>query len=115
MAVSQYLRGGGRDLLQGGDCLLGLAFLDDAQHRVDDDDDHDDDHIGKGLSGIERRDTGDDGGHDQNDDHGIRQLRKEPLEQCGLLALGQLIGAILGQTRRGFLRGKSLFSGAEVG
>ena len=98
LTVADDLGLGGAHLLQGGQGLLALCLLDDAQGRVDDDDGHDDDHVGKvGLTLDEAGDGGDGGGHDQHDDHRVGHLLEEPDPHGRGLFLIQLVGAVLGQ------------------
>ena len=55
--------------------------------------------------------SGDHGGHQKNDDHGILHLIEESRE-CGfLLGFGQLVLAVAFQTGGGLLGGKARFAG----
>ena len=98
VAVPQHLALGGGHGLQGLDGRLGLALLHHAQHRVQQHHHQDDEHLGEALAA----ECVGHGGHrrrcHQDQQHGVLQLRKEPLQQGGLLRLLQLIGAVLGQT-----------------
>ena len=101
LAVAQHLGLRRTHLLQGLEGLLALGFLDHAQHRVDDNDEHDDGNIGKvGLALDHARERTDDGGNDQHDDHGVGHLLKETLPQRRLLGFLELVRACLGEARR---------------
>ena len=101
LAVAQYLGLRRAHLLQGLEGFFALGFLDHAQHRVDDNDEHDDDDIGKvGLALDHARERTDDGGNDQHDDHGIGHLLKETLPQRRLLGFLELVRACLSEARR---------------
>ena len=101
LAVAQNLGLRRAHLLQGLEGLLALGFLDHAQHRVDDNDEHDDEDIGKvGLALDHARECADDGGNDQHDDHGVGHLLKEALPQRCLLCFLELVRACLGEARR---------------
>ena len=101
LAVAQHLGLRRTHLLQGLEGLLALGFLDHAQHRVDDNDEHDDEDIGKvGLALDHARECTDDGGNDQHDDHGVGHLLKEALPQRCLLCFLELVRACLGEARR---------------
>ena len=101
LAVAQHLGLRRAHLLQGLEGLLALGFLDHAQHRVDDNDEHDDGNIGKvGLALDHARERTDDGGNDQHDDHGVGHLLKETLPQRRLLGFLELVRACLGEARR---------------
>ena len=101
LAVAQHLGLRRAHLLQGLEGLLALGFLDHAQYRVDDNDEHDDDDIGKvGLALDHARERADDGGNDQHDDHGVGHLLKETLPQRRLLGFLELVRACLGEARR---------------
>ena len=101
LAVAQHLGLRRAHLLQGLEGLLALGFLDHAQHRVDDNDEHDDEDIGKvGLALDHARECTDDGGNDQHDDHGVGHLLKEALPQRCLLCFLELVRACLGEARR---------------
>ena len=101
LAVAQYLGLRRAHLLQGFEGLLALGFLDHAQHRVDDNDEHDNDDIGKvGLALDQARERADNRGCDQHDDHGICHLLKEALPQRRLLGFLELVRACLSEARR---------------
>ena len=101
LAVAQHLGLRRAHLLQGLEGLLALGFLDHAQHRVDNNDEHDDEDIGKvGLALDHARECTDDGGNDQHDDHGVGHLLKEALPQRCLLCFLELVRACLGEARR---------------
>ena len=101
LAVAQHLGLRRAHLLQGLEGLLALGFLDHAQYRVDDNDEHDDDDISKvGLALDHARERADDGGNDQHDDHGVGHLLKETLPQRRLLGFLELVRACLGEARR---------------
>ena len=95
MAVPQHLALGGGHGLQRLDGRLGLALLHHAQHRVQQHHHQDDEHLREALAteGVGH------GGHrrrrQQDKQHGVLQLRQEPLQQGGFLRLLQLIGAVL--------------------
>ena len=101
LAVAQHLGLRRAHLLQGLESLLALGFLDHAQHRVDDNDEHDDGDIGKVRFALNHaRERANDGGNDQHDDHGVGHLLKEALPQRRLLGFLELVRACLGETRR---------------
>ena len=77
-----------RDLLQGGYGFLSLALLRHPQHRIDKNDNHDNDHIRKRLPRIDRRHSRDHRCRNQNHDHRISQLtQKAPPERNRLRPL----------------------------
>ena len=101
LAVAQHLGLRRAHLLQGLEGLLALGFLDHAQHRVDDNDEHDDGDIGKVRLALDHaRERADDGGNDQHDDHGVCHLLKEALPQRRLLGFLELVRACLSEARR---------------
>ena len=101
LAVAQHLGLRRAHLLQGLEGLLALGFLDHAQHRVDDNDEHDDGDIGKVRLALDHaRECADDGGNDQHDDHRVGHLLKEALPQRRLLGFLKLVRACLGEARR---------------
>ena len=80
LAVAQHLGLRRAHLLQGLESLLAFSLLDHAQHRVDDNDEHDNGDVGKiGLALDHARKCADNGGNDQHDDHGVGHLLKETL------------------------------------
>ena len=101
LAVAQHLGLRRAHLLQGFEGLLAFSLLDHAQHRVDDNDEHDDGDIGKVRLALDHaRERADDGGNDQHDDHGVGHLLKEALPQRRLLGFLELVRACLGEARR---------------
>ena len=101
LTVAQHLGLRRAHLLQGLEGLLALGFLDHAQHRVDDNDEHDNGDIGKVRLALDHaRERADDGGNDQHDDHGVCHLLKEALPQRSLLSFLKLVRACLGEARR---------------
>ena len=101
LAVAQHLGLRRAHLLQGLEGLFALGFLDHAQHRVDDNDEHDDGDIGKVRLALDHaRERADNRGRDQHDDHGICHLLKEALPQRRLLGFLKLVRACLGEARR---------------
>ena len=101
LAVAQHLGLRRAHLLQGLESLLALGLLNHAQHRVDDNDEHDDGDVGKVRLALDHaRECTDDGGNDQHDDHGIGHLLKEALPQRCLLGFLELVRACLGEARR---------------
>ena len=101
LAVAQYLGLRRAHLLQGFEGLLALGLLDYAQHRVDDNDEHDDGDISKvGLALDHARERADNRGRDQHDDHGVGHLLKETLPKRRFLGFLKLVRACLGKTRR---------------
>ena len=101
LAVAQHLGLRRAHLLQGLEGLLAFSLLDHAQHRVDDNDEHDDGDIGKVRLALDHaRERADDGGNDQHDDHGVSHLLKEALPQRRLLGFLKLVRACLGEARR---------------
>ena len=100
LAVAQHLGLRCAHLLQRLEGLLAFSLLDHAQHRVDDNDEHDDGDVGKiGLALDHARERADNRGRDQHDDHGVGHLLKEPLPQRCLLGFLKLVRACLGKTR----------------
>ena len=114
LAVAHYLGGGGSHGLESLDGFLSLALLHNAHHSVQDDDRQNDEHISQAFAGVNRGHRAQGGSHQQHDDHGIGQLAQEPLHQRGLLALGQLVGAVLFKTGGGFLRAQALSGHAQL-
>ena len=101
LAVAQHLGLRRAHLLQGLEGLLAFSLLDHAQHRVDDNDEHDDGDIGKVRLALDHaRERADNRGRDQHDDHGVGHLLKEALPQRCLLGFLKLVRACLGKTRR---------------
>ena len=101
LAVAQHLGLRRAHLLQGLESLLAFSLLDHAQHRVDDNDEHDDGDIGKVRLALDHaRERADDGGNDQHDDHGVGHLLKEALPQRRLLGFLELVRACLSEARR---------------
>ena len=101
LAVAQHLGLRRAHLLQGLEGLLALGLLDHAQHRVDDNDEHDDGDIGKVRLALDHaRERADNRGRDQHDDHGVCHLLKEALPQRRLLGFLKLVRACLGEARR---------------
>ena len=100
LAVAQHLGLRCAHLLQRLEGLLAFSLLDHAQHRVDDNDEHDDGDVGKiGLALDHARERADNRGRDQHDDHGVCHLLKEPLPQRRLLGFLKLVRACLGKAR----------------
>ena len=100
LAVAQNLGLRCAHLLQRLEGLLAFSLLDHAQHRIDDNDEHDDGDVGKiGLALDHARERADNRGRDQHDDHGVCHLLKEPLPQRCLLGFLKLVRACLGKTR----------------
>ena len=101
LAVAQHLGLRRAHLLQGLEGLFAFGFLDHAQHRVDDNDEHDDGDIGKVRLALDHaRERADNRSRDQHDDHGVCHLLKEALPQRCLLGFLKLVRACLGKTRR---------------
>ena len=94
LPVAQHLARRRRYFLKRGDGCLGLALLHDAEHRVDDYDEHDDYHVGERLSLVEGRDAGNNRRDDEDDNHRVGQFVEEALPERRLLALFQLVPAI---------------------
>jgi len=95
MSAADDLGGRGGDFLEGFDRLFRFAFLDHTEHRVDDDDCHDDDDIRRELIFHDRHNARDHGGDDQNDRHGLRKLLEKPMQKRFLLALDKLVLTVL--------------------
>ena len=96
LAVPDDLARGGGHLLERRERLLGLGLLHDAEDGVEDDDEHDDDHVGEvGLALHHARCGRDDRSHDQHDDHGIAHLLEEADPEWGPLGLLELVWAVL--------------------
>ena len=101
LAVAQHLGLRRAHLLEGLESLLAFSLLDHAQHRVDDNDEHDDGDIGKVRLALDHaRERADNRGHDQHDDHRVGHLLKEALPQRCLLGFLKLVRACLGEARR---------------
>ena len=101
LAVAQHLGLRGTHLLQCLESFLALGLLNHAQHRVDDNDEHDDGDVGKVRLTLDHaRECTDDGGNDQHDNHGVGHLLKEALPQRRLLGFIELVRACLGEARR---------------
>ena len=101
LAVAQHLGLRRAHLLQCLESFLALGLLNHAQHRVDDNDEHDDGDVGKVRLTLDHaRECADDGGNDQHDDHGVGHLLKEALPQRRLLGFLELVRACLGEARR---------------
>ena len=116
LAVAQHLAGGGAHRLQRLDGLFRLALLIDAEHGVDDDHDEDDDRIGDALDAllIDAGDGADGGGHDEDDDHGVRHLGEEALDERILLLRGELVAPVALQTFCRFGAGEALFGALHL-
>ena len=93
----------GAQFLQGGNGLLGLALLVHAEHRVDDDDDENDDHIGKALVRIRARDGRDQRRRKQHEDHGVGQLLEKALHERWFRRFGKHIAPVARKARGGLL------------
>ena len=101
LAVAQNLGLRRAHLLQCLESFLALGLLNHAQHRVDDNDEHDDGDVGKVRLTLDHaRECTDGGGNDQHDDHGVGHLLKEALPQRRLLGFLELVRACLGEARR---------------
>ena len=94
----------GAQFLQGGNGLLGLALLVHAEHRVDDDDDENDDHIGKALVRIRARDGRDQRRREQHEDHGVGQLLEKALHERWFRRFGEHIAPVARKARGGLRR-----------
>ena len=113
LAVAQHAGGRGGHFLQGLDGLFGLALLVHAQHRVDDHDGQDDDHVGEAFALYHSQYAADGCRRQQDQDHGVHQLVNEALEQGILLALGELVLAAGFQAAGRFVRGEAAFRGGN--
>src|SRR5262249_15799438 len=80
-------------------CLLGLALLNEAEQRVEDDHAKDDRRIDPQVEH-----QLDEAGTEEDIDEDIVELRQEPHERPPFLALRQAVGAVLLQPARGFAR-----------
>ena len=115
LAVTQHFTGSSSHGLQGFNGGFGLALLEHAQNGVDQNDSQNNDDLCHFVfTGHQSGHRGDRGGDQQDDQHGILQLGQKTLDQGGLLALLQLIGAVLGKTLLRLGRGQSLRAHAEV-
>ena len=94
----------GAQFLQGGNGLLGLALLVHAEHRVDDDDDENDDHIGKALVRIRARDGRDQRRREQHEDHWVGQLLEKALHERWFRRFGEHIAPVARKARGGLRR-----------
>ena len=115
VALSQHLAGGGGHLLQGLDGLLGLVLLVHAQHRVDDDHEEDDEHIRKALAAVAGGQGADEGGRQQDQNHGVRHLGKELLDDRFLFGFLELVLPVCGQALFGLRRAQALGTAAGLG
>ena len=109
-AVTKHLGGGGGNFLQSGNGFFRFTFLHHAQYRVDDDHGHDDDDIGKAFAGVNGSNAGDDGSHDQDDDHGIGELLQELLDHRHFSAFCKFVRSVAFQSGSGLLTGKTQLS-----
>ena len=99
MSIAHDLRIGRGKFLEGCQRLLGAAFLNDPQHRIQ----HHDCHDRRGFHIISQQGR-DDGGNDQQDHNKIIQLFPQHLQEGRTRRFLQLIGAIMFQTLLCFLR-----------
>ena len=99
MSVAQDLRFRCGHFLQGRQGFFGAAFLHNAQDGVE----HHDGHDGGRVHPLTQQ-GGDDGGHDQQDDHKIVKLVPQLGEERGAL-FGQLVQAVLRRACAGLPRG----------
>ena len=93
-AVAQHLRGRRTHLLERLDCLFRLALLVDAEHGVDNDDKQDDEYIGGRFALVDRGHGADGGGGKQDEDHRVRHLHEEPLDERILFGCLQFVFAV---------------------
>ena len=84
-----------REAPQGLEGLLRAVLLDEAEERVQDDDNRDQDRIVQlpGLPFEEPEDRRDHRGDDEDDDEDIEELREEDLEPRGLRELDEFVRA----------------------
>ena len=94
LAVAQHLGGRRRHLLQRLDGALGLVLLIHAQHGVDQHHGQDDDDVGEALALHHRQHAADQRRRQQDQDHRIRHLHEEALDEGILLRLGELVPAV---------------------
>ena len=86
-------------LLQRRERLLGLLLLNDAEDRVQHDNEHDDDHISEVRLALgDTRHGRDNRSHDQHDHHGVGHLLEEADPEWGPLGLLKPVRTILLKT-----------------
>ena len=100
----------GLDLPQRVERLLGVGLLPDSDGGVDDEDEEDDERLDEGgerdlpRRGEEREEEGDGGGGEQDADERVLELLREELQQRRARVLGELVGPVRAQPRRGVRR-----------
>ena len=94
LAVTQNLGGRCAHLLECFDRLFRLALLVNAEHSVNNDDKQDDENIGGRLALVDRGHGADGGGSQQNEDHRVRHLHEEPLDERILFGCLQFVFAV---------------------
>lgn len=104
VAAAQHLRPRAGQALQRGQGQVGTIFLDEADHRIEHDDDQDDDAVGD----IPEQ-TGDDRRGDQDEDHEVLELAEEHGERPACAPFGQDVGAMPEQTFAGLRLGQAQF------
>ena len=103
LAAAQHLALCGRHGLQRFNGGLGLALLHDAEHRVEQHDREDDEHLREALARERVRHRGHRRRSHQNEQHRILQLLEKALEKRSLRRLLQLVRPVPVKARGGLL------------
>ena len=117
LAVAQHLGKCLVHILQGFHGVLRLVLLDDADDRVQDDDEQDDAGVDElaVLSLHEGDDRGDYRRHDEHDDHDVLELLQELDDQALFLRLFERVLAVLGGALLRLCGGKTLLRRGKCG
>ena len=103
LRVATHPCNGCQHVLQGGQCRLGAMLLEEAECRIEQHHDGDDDGV------LEVADhAGQHGGADQHDDEEISELVEELAPRCSRQLLGEAVGAAIGQPLRGLRIGEPM-------
>ena len=97
LAAAAHAGGWRQHVLEGGQRGFGAVFLEETEGRVEQDHDPDDD----GVLDLADR-AGEDRSAEQDDDQGIAELVEELQPRRPRRLLGEDVGAVVGQTLRGF-------------
>ena len=106
--AAHHLRRGCRDLLQSFNRFLCLALLQNTEHRINDDNGENNDHISVRFAFIRRCDAGNQRCGEQDQDHRVFQLFEKPLQIALLFSRRQPVRSVFGKPPRSFRLGKSL-------
>ena len=114
-SIPQHLAGGGSHGLKGFNGRFRLTLLEDSQNGVEQHHGEDDDHLGPlRLPGQHAGQAGYACSRQQNDQHGIFQLRHKPLQQGGLFCRGQFVRAVFGQPAGRFPAAQPVRAHAQI-